>query len=153
MPEISDHRNRQESDEPFPDVAADIQEETDAREATELKHVRSNYQRASSSREQGSSTRSQKPTTLLERLVFGISRFYRHQISVTVPHDKCRDHLGKFYYFSHVSSLVSTFPCQHYGNSSLIGRSVAFRRVSPCNRFLPSSCKGSAFASSFLYLE
>jgi hypothetical protein len=65
-----------------------------AREDTELARLRRNYSRASSSRPQGSSTISKKPSGPLERLTFVVSRFWRHQVSITVEHSTCRDHLG-----------------------------------------------------------
>jgi hypothetical protein len=99
MAETSDHNPQalieQEPDEPLPEAGPETAPaETDAREATELSRIRSNYMRATSYREQGSSTHSKKPTTLPERFTYGISKFYRHQVSVTVPHETCRDHLG-----------------------------------------------------------
>ncbi|KAN0093838.1 hypothetical protein V8E51_017022 [Hyaloscypha variabilis] len=66
----------------------------DAREGTELARLKRNYNRASSFRPQGSSTASPKPSTLLGRLSYVVSSFWRHQISITVEHSTCRDHLG-----------------------------------------------------------
>jgi hypothetical protein len=73
-------------------VSGDI--DRNAREDTELARLRRNYSRASSSRLQGSSTSSRKPSTVLERLTYAVSRFWRHQVSITVEHSTCRDHLG-----------------------------------------------------------
>ena len=66
----------------------------DARESTELARLRRNYSRASSSRPRTSSPASRPPTGLLERFTYSISKFWRHQISVTVTHASSRDHLG-----------------------------------------------------------
>ncbi|KAG0651456.1 hypothetical protein D0Z07_2051 [Hyphodiscus hymeniophilus] len=72
-------------------------EERDAREATELAlldRLRRNYSHASTAHQQGSSTAARKPSTFLARFTYGVSKFWRHQIRVTVPYDTCRDHLG-----------------------------------------------------------
>ena len=68
--------------------------ERDAREATELVPLDRLLRNASSSRQLESSVASKKPANFVESLVHGVSKFWRHQISVIVPHDKCRDHLG-----------------------------------------------------------
>ena len=68
-----------------------------AREDTELARLRRNYSRASSYRPQGSSTASKRPTTPLGRFTYTVSKFWRHQISITVEHSTCRDHLGVFF--------------------------------------------------------
>jgi len=67
--------------------------DTSAREATELARIRSNYTRASSYHHAGSSVGSSKPDGLLERFNYTIRVFWRRQISITVPHSTCRDHL------------------------------------------------------------
>jgi hypothetical protein len=94
-----------EPDEPGPEsvdnpvrVSGDIDRHRNAREDTELARLRRNYSRASSARLQGSSiaSRSRKPSTLLERLTHIVSGFWRHQVSITVEHSTCRDHLGVF---------------------------------------------------------
>ena len=100
MAETSDHNPQaltEEPDEPLPNSPTeDSPAERDAREATELARLRRNYSRASSYQQPGPSTASTKPTTFLERFTYGVSKFWRHQVSVTVPHDTCRDHLGMF---------------------------------------------------------
>jgi len=68
--------------------------DTSAREATELARIRSNYTRASSYHHAGSSVGSSKPDGLLERFNYTIRVFWRRQISITVPHSTCRDHLA-----------------------------------------------------------
>ncbi len=73
-----------------------------AREATELARLRSNYSRASSYRQQGSSIASRKPEGLLECFIYNTKAFWRRQVSVTVAHSTCRDHLG-------MSPLAYTF--------------------------------------------
>jgi len=100
MAETSDRNPQalfeQEPDDPLPEPEPEVAPaETDAREATELTRIQRNYSRASASyQRQGSSTSSRKPTTLLERFTYGVSKFWRHQVSVTVPHVTCRDHLA-----------------------------------------------------------
>ena len=105
MAESSDHISPV-PDEPHPDPDPDVHDhpvrvsgdiDRNAREDTELARLRRNYSRASSYRPQGSSTSSKKPATVLERLVYIVSRFWRHQISIKVEHSTCRHHLGKSY--------------------------------------------------------
>ncbi|CZT47046.1 uncharacterized protein RSE6_16079 [Rhynchosporium secalis] len=67
---------------------------TDAREATELARLRSNYTRATSYRQAGSSVASIKPDGFLERFSYTVRAFWRRQISITVAHETCRDHLA-----------------------------------------------------------
>jgi hypothetical protein len=107
MAETSHHLSQaplaQLPDEPHPEsvdnpvrVSGDIVRDRNAREDTELARLRRNYSRASSTRLQGSSIASRKPSTLLERLTHLVSGFWRHQVSITVEHRTCRDHLGVF---------------------------------------------------------
>ena len=63
--------------------------------ATELARLRRNYSRASSYHRQGASIASKKPVTLRECCIYNLKKFWRHQISVTVDYDTCRDHLGE----------------------------------------------------------
>ncbi len=63
--------------------------------ATELARLRRNYSRASSYHHPGSSVASKKPTSLRGRVLYGLESFWGHQISITVDHDTCRDHLGE----------------------------------------------------------
>jgi hypothetical protein len=67
--------------------------DSDALEATELSRIRRQYSRASSSHLAVSVT---VPQGGWERVKHTISKFWRHQISVVVAHDACRDHLGVF---------------------------------------------------------
>lgn len=69
-------------------------EETDAREDTQLARLRRQYSRATSHHQQGSAKTSRKPTTLLKRFKYSLFKFWRHQISIVVPHEACRDHLA-----------------------------------------------------------
>lgn len=64
--------------------------QADALEATELERLRHNYSRASASRRSGST----KPVTLLERFTYNVKQAWKHQVSITVEHSSCRDHLG-----------------------------------------------------------
>jgi hypothetical protein len=109
MAETSDHLAQApgEPDEPEPEpepllvdpVRPSSDRNRDAREDTELARLRLNYSRASSYRAQSSSTRSKKPSNLLERFTYSILQYWRHQISITVEHSTCRDHLGTFLRF------------------------------------------------------
>ncbi|KAE8448547.1 hypothetical protein EG329_009428 [Mollisiaceae sp. DMI_Dod_QoI] len=69
--------------------------ETDARlEATELARLRQNYSRHShASNPNRPDSVTKKPSTLLEHCIYAVKRTWRHQISITVDHDTCRDHL------------------------------------------------------------
>lgn len=114
-----------------------------AREDTELARLRRNYSRASSYRQQSSSTGSTKPSNLLERFAYAISGFWRHQVSVTVEHSTCRDHLGTFMrillcrahilhresaicvlsnWVSEVRRRSATAPCLSFVNSCILDR-------------------------------
>jgi len=68
----------------------------DARESTELARLRRNYTRASSHQAPISSGIIAKPTTLCDRFIYAVKRFWKDQVSVTVPHASCRDHLGTY---------------------------------------------------------
>jgi hypothetical protein len=93
MPETSDRDppGHSTADEPPPPVlpAADAREQ----EATELAALRRQYSRASS-RRQGQGTTSREPETLFGRFAYNTARFWSRQVSVIVPHEACRDHLG-----------------------------------------------------------
>jgi hypothetical protein len=86
-----------------------IDRHSPALEATELARLRRNYSRASSYHPPGTTSTTKKPTTVLERFAYSIKKFWRHQVSITVEHSTCRDHLGMFWLFCHLfSSLVQT---------------------------------------------
>lgn len=91
MPETSDRDGPAHTDSVEPPLfvhAPDAREQ----EATELAAVRRQYSRASSYRpEQG---RERETEHALSRLAFRIAQFWRRQVSIIVPHDSCRDHLG-----------------------------------------------------------
>lgn len=70
-------------------------ERGDTRESTELARLRRNYTRASS-HPPTSSIVVAKPTTFFNCFLYGVRQFWKHQISVTVPHHTCRDHLGTY---------------------------------------------------------
>ncbi|KAG9233165.1 hypothetical protein BJ875DRAFT_54007 [Amylocarpus encephaloides] len=57
---------------------------------TELAKLRRNYSRAST---RNASSLTAKPSTPLGKLTAGVRGFWRHQISITVDHKTCRDHL------------------------------------------------------------
>ncbi|CAD6442096.1 0a81d20a-5499-448b-8c81-aad09bc4273b [Sclerotinia trifoliorum] len=61
-------------------------------ELSELAHVRQNYTTALSSHALGPG--SAASTGFFGRLTYNVSNFWRHQISVTVDHVACRDHLA-----------------------------------------------------------
>jgi hypothetical protein len=67
-------------------------------EATELSRIRTNYSRATASHRQqaASNSASRAPPTGLWRCKYAITKFWNRQISVIVPHEACRDHLGMY---------------------------------------------------------
>jgi hypothetical protein len=67
-------------------------------EATELTRIRGNYTRASSLRTPRLVVPpvSKETPPLLARVRHAISSFWKNQISVTVGHNACRDHLGMY---------------------------------------------------------
>lgn len=87
-------------------------------EATELTRIRSNYSRVSSARLPNASIVPQGPPKGLARVDHAIRSFWKHQISVTVDHAACRDHLGKF---KSLSPSISLSFCMllHYVMSDL----------------------------------
>lgn len=62
-----------------------------ARGATELAQLRRNYSRAST---RASAKLAERPATLPGKLIHEVQKFWRRQISITVDHHTCRDHLG-----------------------------------------------------------
>ncbi|CAL3972661.1 unnamed protein product [Diplocarpon coronariae] len=79
------------------DPSARTPAERSAREDTELARMRTNNYTAASSYRQQSPSRSlisKAPETLLECLTYNTKAFWRRQISVTVAHSTCRDHLA-----------------------------------------------------------
>lgn len=65
--------------------------EVDAYEDTELHRLRLDYSRASSV---PGRTILPAPTTIIGRIRYCAAKFWRHQVSIIVDHDTCRDHLG-----------------------------------------------------------
>lgn len=84
----------------------------DERGNTELARLRRNYSRASTAHANSSlghdSTRTEKVTSLPRKLTAGCRKFWRHQVSITVDHQTCRDHLGMFY-IKLVPAAIYTF--------------------------------------------
>jgi hypothetical protein len=80
----------------------DQQEPTheDERGNTELARLRRNYSRASTARTIAASnhdpTRAEKASSIPGKLTAACRKFWRHQISITVDHNTCRDHLGMY---------------------------------------------------------
>jgi hypothetical protein len=101
MAETSNHDSPAMIAEPEPEPEESLADhpeyspgERDARESTELARLRRIYSHTSSHQRPGSSAASTKPTGLLERFIYGVKKFWKHQISITVAHKACRDHLG-----------------------------------------------------------
>lgn len=77
-------------------------EEEDEREATELGIVTGfqAYQGtpATTASDAGSSVRRNRLRRQAPGRFHGISKFWKHQVQLAVPHNDCRDHLGKCIY-------------------------------------------------------
>ncbi|TVY42720.1 hypothetical protein LSUB1_G003206 [Lachnellula subtilissima] len=65
----------------------------DRLEATELARLRSNYSRVS--RRSNHTIAVMKPATFLGLLTYNIKKFWKNQVSISVDHEACRDHLGQ----------------------------------------------------------
>ncbi|KAJ8066153.1 hypothetical protein OCU04_005244 [Sclerotinia nivalis] len=92
MAETPSHRRSlEEPDEP-PEPSSPERDQWESTELSELAHIRQNYTNASSSHALGPG--STAPTGFFGRLTYDVSKFWRHQISVTVDHVACRDHLA-----------------------------------------------------------
>lgn len=64
------------------------------REATELAALQRQYSRVSAHRRPAPRAAPSDPGTPLRRFTYRLTAFWSRQISVTVPHESCRDHLG-----------------------------------------------------------
>lgn len=121
--------------------ASTARSERNTREDHELDRLRIIYSRASSSRAQVA-TASRKPSGLLERVNFLIKRFWRHQISITVDHSACRDHLGTAVFHlvrgSQIEPAISVVPNE---GSGIFAEVAGSHLVSRQNRFNTFICK------------
>jgi hypothetical protein len=102
-------------------------DDQDEREDTELTQVRRNYT-LTSSRQQGTPS-ARKPSTLWEHATYAVASFWKHQISLTVPHVMCRDHLGRSLelFISFFQLDTCSLP-RLVGIASLVFGSYALRR-------------------------
>ncbi|PQE23035.1 pf02656 domain containing protein [Rutstroemia sp. NJR-2017a WRK4] len=91
MAETSDHRQAVDQSDELHEVSS---AERDLWESTELSQIRRNYTRASSTHALGPGPGSTAPARLFGKAGYSISKFWRHQVSVTVDHATCRDHLA-----------------------------------------------------------
>jgi hypothetical protein len=125
MAETSDH-SQAIAEDPLPERPESSVAETNTHEATELARIRRRYSHASSFHQPGFSTASPKPTKALARFKYAVSKFWRHQVSITVDHDTCRDHLGMYSYLLYfcpanqlqIKSALCFLPNSDIGNSS-----------------------------------
>jgi hypothetical protein len=69
---------------------------SDVLEATELSRIRTQYSRATESYRRAPSSTSQASPTGLWRWKYAIRKIWKNQISIIVPHEACRDHLGMY---------------------------------------------------------
>lgn len=66
-------------------------------EATELRRIKSRYTSSTAIRRPASIT--PRPNSGLGLVRYEVSKFWKNQISIIVPHDTCRDHLGMRHFF------------------------------------------------------
>ncbi|KAM3086083.1 hypothetical protein ACMFMG_000220 [Clarireedia jacksonii] len=93
MAETSDHRPAVDQSDELHEISS---ADRDLWESTELSQIRRNYTRASSAHAlgPGPGPGSTAPTRLFGKARYSIAKFWRHQVSVTVDHAACRDHLA-----------------------------------------------------------
>ncbi|KAH6711501.1 hypothetical protein BKA61DRAFT_92049 [Leptodontidium sp. MPI-SDFR-AT-0119] len=124
--------------------------DTSAREATELARIRSNYTRASSYHQAGSSIASAKPDGLLECFSHTVRAFWRRQISITVAHSTCRDHLGKLLatplsiFLPHYIPLPRSLSCSFLGETRQSFHACCLIGKSGVGGWQASSCRKSS---------
>ncbi|KAB8304180.1 hypothetical protein EYC80_003599 [Monilinia laxa] len=92
MAETSNHHQSIEESEEPPSLSPAERDQWESTELSELAHTKQNYTRASSSHALGPG--STAPTGFIGQFTYSISKFWKHQISVTVDHVTCRDHLA-----------------------------------------------------------
>ncbi|APA09559.1 hypothetical protein sscle_05g043290 [Sclerotinia sclerotiorum 1980 UF-70] len=92
MAETPSHRQSLEAPDEPPEPSSPERDQWESTELSELAHIRQNYTTASSSHALGPG--STASTGYFGRLTYNVSKFWRHQISVTVDHAACRDHLA-----------------------------------------------------------
>ncbi|ESZ91434.1 hypothetical protein SBOR_8181 [Sclerotinia borealis F-4128] len=92
MVEASNHRQSTEEPAEPPELSSPERDQWESTELSELAHIRQNYTYASSTHALGPG--STAPTGFFGQLTYGVSKFWKHQISVTVDHVACRDHLA-----------------------------------------------------------
>lgn len=97
MAETSTHHQSIEEPEEPAEVSSTERDQWESTELSELDYIRQNYTHASSSH--ASAPGSSAPTGFFGQLTYNVSKFWRHQISVTVDHVACRDHLGMYHYY------------------------------------------------------
>lgn len=117
MAETSDQRQIVEEPEELRQVSSAERDQWESTELSEFVHIRRNYTHASSAHVLGPG--STVPTGLFGHLTYNVQKFWRRQISVTVDHVTCRDHLGTYHYFLSFTDIIQTiYPRQgisHYG--------------------------------------
>ncbi|TEY49818.1 hypothetical protein BOTCAL_0283g00040 [Botryotinia calthae] len=92
MAETSNHHQSiGEPEDPLESPSRE-RDQWESTELSELEHIRQNYTQASSTHALGPG--STAPSGFFGQLAFNASKFWRHQISVTVDHVTCRDHLA-----------------------------------------------------------
>jgi hypothetical protein len=88
---------------------------SDGLEATELSQIRTQYSQTSNSyRRDGRKLNSQNPPPGFGKLKYAITKFWNNQISVIVPHEACRDHLGTYAVQSLSVSTAFLYYMQQY---------------------------------------
>lgn len=98
MAEALNHHQSIEGSEEPPELSSRERDQWESTELSDFVHIRRNYTNASSRRSSNAvGPGSTAPISLIGQLTYGVSKFWRHQVSVTVDHVACRDHLGTYH--------------------------------------------------------
>lgn len=108
MAETSNHHQSiGEPEDPLESPSRE-RDQWESTELSELEHIRQNYTHASSTHASGPG--STAPNGFFGQLAFNVSKFWRHQISVTVDHVACRDHLGMYPFIRFLDLVQTVYP-------------------------------------------
>lgn len=143
-------RESDEADEDDQELCNTISQ-INARQSTELARLRVNYSRASSRHPPETPNHLAKPTTFLGRVKYGVQKFWRHQVSVVVAHEDCRDHLGNFPIFRLQNSPMFTL---HFIHSQEFRTSLSMElRVISREPYLRESANIRSLLCSFIGVD
>ncbi|QSZ37464.1 hypothetical protein DSL72_008562 [Monilinia vaccinii-corymbosi] len=101
------HQSTEASGEP-PDLSPPERDSWESTELSELPHGRQKHAHPSSPHALDPPGNT-APTGLLGRLTYSISKFWRRQVSVTVDHAACRDHLDCLYWSAEIQGRTAGY--------------------------------------------